>query len=151
LLGCSGEPAVPRGISRVTVTGVRAMPNNTGGTPQRALEIIVTLTITNNTNGPMSLAGEDFWYLARKLNNKSWLSVTPGRLGSGTGNVSSCSTGPVGPGHSQTCTAVFALGNNFNEAYLVTDLVPGAIAWRDRRGFSDPETAGSYEIEAWTN
>lgn len=106
-------------------------------------EFAITVRITNTTQGDMWLLGGDFSY--RTEPPGSVLGSRPSTSVSPTGNYSHCSKGPVGPGRSQTCTAIFYL----DKYYPVSDLVPGVIRWSDRSGYSEVGTHGSLAIEDW--
>lgn len=143
LTACGTSQPAGSGPSLVTATLVKATPTSVAGDPMAAREFAITVRITNTTSGPMWILGSDFAY--RTEPPGSTLASRPSTIGSPTGNSSHCSTGPVGPGRSQTCTAIFYLG----DYYPVTDLVPGVIRWSDRSGYSAVGTHGSLVIEDW--
>lgn len=108
----------------------------------QAREFAITVRITNTTNGNMWILGGDFNY---RTDPGSTILGKPSTIGSPTGNSSSCSPGPVGPGRSQTCTAIFFLG----DYYPVSDLVPGVLRWSDSSGYSERGTHGSVAVADW--
>lgn len=107
-----------------------------------AREFAITVRITNTTSGNMWILGGDFSY---RTDPGTALLSRPSTIASPNGNSSHCSNGPVGPGRSQTCTAIFYL----DRYYDVNDLVPGVLRWSDHSGYSERGTHGSLVVEDW--
>lgn len=146
LAACGTSQPAGNGPSLVSATITEAIPTLVQGDPLKTAEIAITIRVTNNTKGNMWLLGGDFHYRTDPGGAPIGKpSVFAGNTGSMTGNTSSCSQGPVGPGRSQTCTAIFYLG----DYYPLTEVVPGVIRWSDRSGYSTRGTHGSLAVPDW--